>query len=41
MQRKLGTRILVKKIGFTKERLKETFKTVGTSVVALQKYLGK
>jgi len=30
-----------KKFGVTKERLKEAVKTVGTSVAAVQKYLGK
>lgn len=30
-----------KKFGVTKERLKEAVKTVGTSAVAVQKYLGK
>ncbi|MCD1117556.1 DUF3606 domain-containing protein [Chryseobacterium turcicum] len=30
-----------KKIGVTKERLKEAVKAVGTSAAAVQKYLGK
>lgn len=30
-----------KKFGVTKERLKAAVKAVGTSVVAVQKYLGK